>query len=349
MGIDGISHIVSRLTIQSGLVSFVRYMEARRENLLRVLAYHRIGNPETEDGLLDPDLVSATPEMFEQQMRFLAANYRPLSVPDLLHAIDTRKSLPPQSVLVTFDDGYRDFLDIAWPILECYHIPAVLFVATGFLSSGDHLFWWDRLFQGIFRTRHTKLDLGSVGLFPLETKYQRRHALALLKEQIHRLDYETALSLVDTILQQLEVTPQTSGLVLNWSDARFLHDRGCYLAAHTRAHPVLSRIPISRARQEIRGAQQDIYNEIGTVWPLFAYPHGLTPDVSDDLFPILRDEGVRLAMTLVPGINVLPRTNLFRLKRIPLSPRRTMPAFPLYLTGVFHFSCSIRQLYDPDF
>ena len=335
---------VGRFVLRSGLLSFLEHQEARYENLLRVLTYHRIGDPQSENGLLDPSLLNATPEMFEQQIRFLVENYRLLSILDLLLAIETRKALPPRSVMITFDDGYRNFLDTAWPILEQYHVPTLLFLATNFISSTDQLFWWDKLYQGISKASYTRLNLLEIGDYPLENGEQRWETFVELKRQISGMDCHFANPLVDTILEELDVIPETTGLLLNWTDARFLNERGCYLASHTRNHLILSKIPCTDASQEIRGGYQDICREIGTAWPVFAYPSGQSQDIDNILLPILKEEGFMIAMTSIPGMNIMSRDNLLRLKRIDLSPRLTMPEFRLLLTGVFHFYCSIRQM-----
>lgn len=335
-------HFASRLAVRSGLVPFVRYLEKRRGNLLRVIAYHRIGDPGSESGLLDPALLSASPELFEQQMRFLVENYRLISILDLLQVIEGQQPLPPQSVLVTFDDGYRDFLDIAWPILERYNVPTILFLATGPISSANNLFWWDRLFQGVTKTRCARLNLPTTGDYPLENKNQRLEAFSQLKLYIRGLDYHSAMLLVDTILQELNFVPQTSGLLLNWSDARFLNDHGCYLAAHTRQHACLSRIPRNDVRQEIRAGQQDLLSEIGTIWPIFAYPYGQSWDLCNDFSLILQEEGFKLAVTTIPGINVLSRTDLLRLKRIVPSAHHTLLDFQLFLTGLYDFYATLQ-------
>jgi peptidoglycan/xylan/chitin deacetylase (PgdA/CDA1 family) len=330
-------HILVCIVVGSGLVPLVRSWEAQRGNLLRVLAYHRIGDPGAESGLLDPDLLSATPELFEQQMHFLADNYRLISILDLFQAIETQEPLPPQSVLVTFDDGYHDFVSVAWPILEYYHVPTILFLPTGPLLSANDLFWWDRLFQGLFTTRSLRLNLPGTGDLPLGTKNQRLKAFTQLKRRIRSLDYHAAMSLVDTVLQELEVIPQTSNLMLNWSEVRFLNSHGCYLCAHTRQHSCLSRIPINDARQDIRDGKMDQLAEIGTIWPIFAYPYGEPCDLCEDLQPILQEEGFKLAVTTIPGINDWAHIDLLRIKRICPSVRHTMAEFQLSLTEIYNF------------
>jgi len=145
-------------------------------------------------------------------------------------------------------------------------------------------------------------------------------------------------------LQELEVIPQTSNLMLNWSDARFLNVHGCYLGAHTRQYSCLSRIPINDARQDIRAGKQDQLAEIGTIWPIFAYPYGEPCDLCGDLHPILQEEGFKLAVTTIPGINDWSHIDLLRIKRICPSARHTMAEFQLSLTGIYNFYTTLQGI-----
>src|SRR3954452_21146204 len=107
-------------------------MRAERHNRLAVLMYHRIGDPATAP----PGLVSATPATFRRQMRWLADSGRAVSLADVLAARAGTSSLPPRAVLVTFDDGYADFAEHAWPVLRSFGIPVTLFVPTAFAGNG---------------------------------------------------------------------------------------------------------------------------------------------------------------------------------------------------------------------
>ena len=108
-------------------------IRAARRRTLTVLMYHKVndlpGNPHT-----------VPPARFAEQMGYLAgAGYPVVSLDDVLaHYLDGR-SLPQRAVLVTFDDGYRDNLEQALPVLERYGFPAVMFVPLGFVGASAPL------------------------------------------------------------------------------------------------------------------------------------------------------------------------------------------------------------------
>lgn len=99
---------------------------------LRILVYHKV-SPR------DPNPPNVPPGLFRQHMERLRAHCTPISLDDYLAARAGVRALPPRPAMVTFDDGYRDNLTEAAPILRALGIPAVIFLPTGFLGTGRAL------------------------------------------------------------------------------------------------------------------------------------------------------------------------------------------------------------------
>jgi peptidoglycan/xylan/chitin deacetylase (PgdA/CDA1 family) len=340
---NGLARFGLSMLAGSGLVPTLEWAEARHNNRLRILVYHRIGYPAAEDGLLDPSLLSATPEQFDEQVRFLSRRYCLLSITDLLRLIEDGAPLPSMAAMITFDDGYRDFIDVAWPILQRYQAPALMFLPTGFLYPENQLFWWDRLYQAVRRTACKSLELpdGS-GRLALDDPARRWQAFQQIKRSICTESNECAMAWLELVMERLDVPIKTDGFVMNWDDARRLHAQGCHLAAHTRTHPILSRLPVEQALEQIRLSQLDIEREIGSALPVVAYPSGHSADCNDELSPLLQQDGFVIAMSSIPGQNVFPGGDLLRLKRIGLSPRLGQAEFRLVLTGAYHAYCTVQ-------
>lgn len=94
-------------------------MQLRRVAPIRtvsVVTFHRIDEP-SQDAPYDPDTVDATPAQFRRHVETLARIGTPISMEALLAGLEGAE-LPPNPVLITFDDGYRSCRDIALPILE---------------------------------------------------------------------------------------------------------------------------------------------------------------------------------------------------------------------------------------
>jgi colanic acid/amylovoran biosynthesis glycosyltransferase len=292
-----------------------------------VLTYHRIGDPRRAP----PGMVSATPKAFERQMRWLAGTGRAVSLDEVLRARDGGAPLPRGAVLVTFDDAYRDFDEHAWPVLRRLGIPVALFVATAYPGSPGRAFWWDRLFAAIDAARGTiATPLGSL---PLHSAWHRRRTYRALREHVKSLPHDAAMALVDELVNALGPAP-AHGVVLSWPALRRLAREGVALGAHSRTHPLLSRVPERRVATEIAGSVEDLHRETGVIPSAFAFPGGAVPPGADR---VLRAAGIRVAFTTSPGatapdwlalgrINVARRTGRTALRaRLTVRPQATAP------------------------
>jgi peptidoglycan/xylan/chitin deacetylase (PgdA/CDA1 family) len=322
--------------IHAGMLHAAEKMEARMPNMLRILAYHRIGYLHNEDGSLDPSLLNTTPNQFGEQMSYLKKNYYIVSAEELLHVIQTKGGLPPRSVMVTFDDGYLDFKKHAWPVLKGMQIPAVLFVATNFMDGTGRWFWWDALYNAFTHTRCTSLVLPPYGQWKLGNEDQRRQAGSEVKSILMNLDHENAMELLGQVISELDESIPKKQLLLNWEDLRSLQQEGLTIAAHTRSHPILSRVSMSVVRDEVTGSLQDLRENLGETLPIFAYPVGHQVDLTQQLPELLQKEGIQAAVTMLAGHNMIRRTNPLRLRRVGMAPHMSIKEFRLVLTGFYN-------------
>jgi peptidoglycan/xylan/chitin deacetylase (PgdA/CDA1 family) len=294
--------------------------------VLRVLTYHRIARPEARP-LLDPRLISATPEAFAAHMAYLKQNYAVLSMEVLLQAIVRNRPLPRRAVLVTFDDGYRDFRENAWPILKLLQLPATLFVPTAYPGQRDSAFWWDRLYRSVIYTtiREVTHEMGTI---QLETAEQRRDFLSRVRQLAKTISHADALALVEEVCTCLGEGPDGGRSILDWNELRELASEGVTIAAHSRSHALLTRVSPEQAREEIAGSQLDIEREIGKALPVFCYPGGRH---NDAVVRIVRAEGFALAFTTMDGFTDPSSADLLRLRRTNITPRTSSLIFRLRL------------------
>jgi peptidoglycan/xylan/chitin deacetylase (PgdA/CDA1 family) len=307
--------------------------------MLRILAYHRVCGTNEALSLGCPN-ISASPEAFARQMHHVAKHYRAVGVPEVLDAVQRKVPLPDRSVLITFDDAYTDFAEIAWPILKRFRLPATLFVPTAYPDHPELTFWWDKLYQAFAKTTRTVLHDSPLGSLPLARPDQRRRSLFALIKHVPTMPHDAALTLVDAVCAQLAERPSRSGAVLCWDQLRQLADEGVTLGSHTRTHPIMTQISPLQIREEIKGSQQDLRREIGFALPIFCYPNG---DHNDIVTKILRAEGVTLGFTVLAGENRLDSTDLLRLRRTCIWPRTSLPVFCLRLQRVGLHLDSWRQ------
>jgi peptidoglycan/xylan/chitin deacetylase (PgdA/CDA1 family) len=239
-----------------------------------VLVYHSIAD-DPEASWIDP-ANHLSPARFERQMKFLARSRRVVSMTDLVEAIEKGRDLDPGSVVITLDDGYRDNLNLAAPILGRYNLPATLFLPSSYVRRRENQ-WIDRLY-GLFRarTRHLlTLAAREGGVFDLRQPRQECQAY----EEASELLLSATLAERDSWFAELEGQLQPSArapqLTLGWDDVREILRRypRIEVGAHTCDHIDLNTRPLEVAQAELDGCVEEIKRETGVRPIHFAYPY----------------------------------------------------------------------------
>jgi len=309
------------------------------KNVLRILTYHRVADAKTTPHL-HPRIISARPELFARQMRHLAKNYCVISMEEVLDAWERKAALPAGAVLITFDDGYLDFGEVAWPILQYYRLPVTLFVPTAYPDQPQRAFWWDRLYRAISFTPRSEWNCQGVGAFSLQTPEQRTDSLRALQKYVKTLPHVDAMQFIDRVCDELGEDPSHEKTVLGWEELRQLSKQGVTIAAHTQTHPIMHRLTADAVQQEISGSLMDLQREIGDVLPVFCYPDG---GHDDGVVGQLQKNGVKLAFTTLRGLNHLGNTDPLRLRRNNITPRSSLPIFKLRLLHLMAYLESWRD------
>ncbi len=108
---------------------------------LPVFMYHHIQSRDQAVANKQTSLTVYT-DVFQSQMDYLKSkNYTILGMVDLVNFFDSGTPVPPKSILLTFDDGYRDFYTDAYPVLSGFDFKSTMFVPTGLMENPDYLTW----------------------------------------------------------------------------------------------------------------------------------------------------------------------------------------------------------------
>lgn len=181
--------------------------------------------------------------------------------------------LPPASAAITFDDGYRDNLEIAAPILTRRELPATLFVATGFIDGG--IMFNDVVIEAVRATAMPRLELPEFGIgpLPMDSLEQRRRALSLLLPAIKYLPAESRREAVEGLAKKARVTLPRN-LMMTAGQLREFSALGFGIGSHTENHPILAVLPDSEAYIEISRGRDSLERILDQRIGLFAYPNG---------------------------------------------------------------------------
>jgi peptidoglycan/xylan/chitin deacetylase (PgdA/CDA1 family) len=274
-----------------------------------VLAYHRIGDPG------DP-YPHVTASVFRQQMAWIRAHCDPIGPADLVAAVSNRRTRRPR-VLVTFDDGYRDYFERAYPILEEFEIPAVNFLPTRFIDEGG-IFWWDALNLAGRDTRRSAMTLPWSGEMISLDAAGRRRMVRAVKDHIKRIDDQAKDMVLADVLDRLGLDVETLSAerhVMTWDHVRATMPLTTY-GGHSHTHPLASRIEPERLEDEVRICRDRIEQETGVRPTTFAYPDG---DVIEAAKQILTRHGFTLAFSIYEGV-VTRDADWLEVRRYPGPP-----------------------------
>ena len=295
-----------------------------------VLSYHRIAEPGCPD--LADSLIDASPSAFEEQMRHIASHYNVVSSWDLVRALTGGYTLPSRAVVITFDDGYHCFLDTAMPVLRSLGLPVTLFVATHVAGEPGALFWWDVLYRAIRGTELQQLEVAGLGTLALSNKHERAEAFSRLVHQVERLAEDEANAVLRSIALDSGVEPNRESYLLDWDQLRALEAEGVAIGPHSRHHPILAQATPHRVTSETRGSWRDLCAKLQRPLPIFCYPNGREHAVNHTATAAARDAGLVAAFTTSPGLNVVGKTDPYRLYRIGATAGESLRHFAIKLT-----------------
>jgi glycosyltransferase involved in cell wall biosynthesis/peptidoglycan/xylan/chitin deacetylase (PgdA/CDA1 family) len=303
---------------------------------LSIMLFHKV--PQHADPLVPGDL---TLDRFEHLLDFVTANTHVLPLSEAVAALQ-RGTLPSRAVVLTFDDGYAEWVENVAPALRRRNLPATFFVTTGQLQ-GEAL-WHERIAAAVraLPDDNVKLPYGFGKYSKLDTLDSRVRLVDKLQE---RLKYTSLSERMDAIaqLEAQACRPLILPRGFDVASVRTLHSQGFEIGAHTIDHPILNECSLQQARDEIGGCRDALEAIIGGRVDSFAYPNGRPgTDFGAHHVDIVKACGYKAAVTTSSGAASrrsdpfqLPRFSpwgrsdnqiTFQLTRNLLSGGRAMPA-----------------------
>jgi peptidoglycan/xylan/chitin deacetylase (PgdA/CDA1 family) len=273
-----------------------------------ILSYHRVNDD------ADPFFPSLASDVFERHVAFVARTYAVFTVEELVER-SQRGTLPRNALAITFDDGYRDNLTHAAPILARYGLAATVFLVTGAIGGGEAL-WFDRLAFAFRQTRATAWRSPWDGVLALDTVERRLAALSAALAHLKRLPDADRRRAIDGIVLALGVGDERAlkNLMLSWDDVQALVGLGFGIGAHTVTHPILSRLSADEARAEVVQSGRMVEAALGRRTRAFAYPNGHAADYGQAVAAMVREAGFTCAVTTRFGVNTAA-TSPYELRR----------------------------------
>jgi peptidoglycan/xylan/chitin deacetylase (PgdA/CDA1 family) len=282
---------------------------------LIVLMWHNV-----EGTWCYPSAPGAGTRGLAQQMRQLKRLASVVPLEDALEALAAERPLPPRTVAITFDDGYRDNLDLAAPLLQDLGLPATFFLVPGLLSQ-DVRPWWEIIARGFALARPAVVKWNGRAL-PTRGRRGRR-AFLWLAEHLKVLDLTTREERVDELLHVLQ--PEGNGgcdrLFLDWDGARELVRRGFSVGSHSMRHAILSREDPQEQFRDLMSSRRQLEAELDVPVNLLAYPNGTRSDYDANTIRAAARAGHTHALGAHAGVN-RPSTPPYAHPRLAVEPGR---------------------------
>jgi peptidoglycan/xylan/chitin deacetylase (PgdA/CDA1 family) len=248
-----------------------------RPNLFYILAYHRVSPFNIGNYPFEAGTISAIPEEFEKQIRFVMKRFNVINFSILSDILSSDKILPKNSLIITFDDGYADNYEIAWKILKRYGLTATVFLSTSFIDKKE-IFWFDKLTYIIKKIPNGRLviDEGK-HTFKIENgnRDQIRDSMMSLLLTVSNTD---RIRLFQQLEQQsnIHILPEHFELAkpLNWSQVLEMSEGGLEIGSHTVTHPFLANLTIDEITCELAESKRVLEEKLGKEIKSIAYPFG---------------------------------------------------------------------------
>lgn len=277
-----------------GGLKLARYLS---RNHPKILMYHRISMDTNSEGI--------SAEQFREQVKILKKYFFPMTLKDLMQAHEAG-NVPKHAVVVTFDDGYADFANYAWPIIQEVGIPATIFITTGFVN-GDLWLWPDEIKYAIKYTLKREVSLPVLGKVII--KNNAVNAWNILADHCLKVKNSEKNIILDRLYCELEVErPMTAPAevsAVSWKQLKEMVDSGLEVGSHSHTHPILTKLDQVELHQEIYLSKELIKKNLDVDPVSFCYPNGTRSDFDKNIKALVSEAGYRYAVAAYPEVRPL--------------------------------------------
>lgn len=282
-----------------GGVYIIKYLN-KNKTLLLVLNYHNFSRYNNYKIIRGAIQENGFTENFENQIQFLKKHFN-FCYPYEFFNEDPKSGI---NILVTFDDGYKDNYDLAFPILNKYKVKCIFFITSSYINTKNWLL-------------HDKVRL-LVSLNKLDETIAEKE----LKQMNKGIKLTPKfINQVNSKIREL-VLPR---IMMDWKELKEINDSGFKIGSHTCTHAILKFLNIKEQSNEMNKSISKIKEELSIEADCFAYPNGLyAPETNE----ILIDHNINYAFTTQGGCNFKLQDRL-KIKRIGINASDSIPVLLL--------------------
>lgn len=281
---------------------------------IKIFLFHRVSA--VRDSLWNP----MSPQLFENIIIYLNKNYELVPLENTLLG-NYRPSGKKPLCAITFDDGYKDFIDCAFPILQKHKTPSSMYVVTD--CADNNIPPWTYIINHLFiYTSKLSIDLNLPLPPPLlqqkkwNSKKERILYAKKLSPFLKKINYDEKQVIYKKIRDEFNDVELPHGLMMSWDEIKEVYNNGCEIGSHSCSHPLLAnKTNILEIRKELVESGRKIEKQTGKFPLSVSYPFG---SYNDAVKKIAQETGYKIGMAVNPLTYDSSKHNLFEVPRIEL-------------------------------
>ncbi len=301
-----------------GLISHKIRSNAKNNNFL-ILMYHRVLPLAEVDWKIQPGMY-VSDDSLRMHVRFLKRYFSLVPLSHFITGNTSCQNIEKPLCAITFDDGWRDFYDYAYPVLKAHDVPATVFLATDFIGSYD-MFWTDRVTLLLEQSEHLDkihfeddMELNKVICSIKGLSGSKGQKLEKAIEILKALPLRRIEKLLDSALPDGNFR-KNSRVFLAWDGIHEMQKGGLIsFGSHTCSHQILTTLDENDITAELENSKEVLLrkNVCHHDFIPFCYPNG---NYTDHIAELVKQAGYSMAVTTNNGWNN-NMGNLYKLKRV---------------------------------
>lgn len=311
-----------------------KFRESRLQDGPIVLAYHRVLPDPGKEYPFDEELISTDPVSFERQLKFVKRNFHVTNFQRMHEEMRNEGRIARGSLVITFDDGYADNYEIAYPLLRKYGLTATVFVTTGHVGTTDS-FWFEKISCYLKSLTSYDLEIESLNFKEhVDGKNRitvRDTLLRTLKKVPNRVRLNALAELENLFREKAPEAALHYVRTLTWDQIAELDLGGIEIGSHTVSHPVLSSMEEGEIRSELTTSKKSLEEKLGHEVISISYPVGGRSDFNPLVERIASECGYRFGLSYINGTNS-DLSGVFSLKRVHVERYQTFRRFAAELS-----------------
>ncbi|MHA1334629.1 MAG: polysaccharide deacetylase family protein [Promethearchaeota archaeon] len=271
--------------------------------------------------------------------------YRFITLTEWVKIIKKKKKINGKYIILTFDDGYRNVIDVAYPIMQKYGAKGCIYIISKLIES-EQLLWTDyiKFLLKQWKNENFILKINNQEFkYSLRTKKEREYAIGDIKNRIRKLTNQERLSIlkdfpINNSLKNFKNISEDYKL-LNYDDLDKIDKNILEVGSHTRTHPNLNSITEEELYEELFISKCELEKKINRPIVHLCYPAG---KYNSKIIQFAKKYNYLTGTTTEYGFNSI-KTNLFKLKRI--DAKGNFIIFKYKLSGAYLFYQKLLKIF----